>query len=206
MKWSAWLDRVVLYLPVILMGVLAAASYWLLQRSPEPSAARSEKVMRAEPDYVMRDFSVWAYDWQGLPKSAVSGALARHFPITDTYEIEQIRIRSVDSQGRIIQARATRALTNADASRVDLLGQAQLVGFGAPASSSVDSWRVSGEHLQAFTEERRLISTKPLVAQRGSDRFSADAGRFDDRAQELILQGRVRGQFMPAPSAAARKP
>lgn len=206
MKWSAWLDRVVLYFPVILMGVLAAASYWLLQRASEPGAARADKVLRAEPDYIMRDFSVRTFDLQGQPKSELSGAVARHFPLTDTFEIEQVRILSVDAHGGITEARAKRALTNADASRVELMGQAQVLGLGAQTELSANAWRVSGEHLQAFLEDRRLVSNKPLTAQRGKDRFSADTGRFDDRAQELVLQGRVRGEFMPAPSPAARKP
>ena len=206
MSWTKWLDRLVLYLPVVLMGLLAAASYWLVQKSPPSEAARPEKVLRVEPDYLMRAFSVRTFDWEGRPKTVVSGALARHFPLSDSFEIDEVFIRSIDARGRVTQAQANRALTNDDVSRVDLLGQARVVGLGATDRSSADEWRVSGEHLQVFLQERRLVSTKPVVAQRGADRFSADAARLDDNAQELVLQGRVRGQLMPPSKAISRNP
>lgn len=206
MKFGAWVDRLVLYLPVILMALLAGASYWLVQRAPALANKPAPRAPTHEPDYLMREFSVRTFDAQGRLTSEVAGALARHFPDTDTFEIEQVRIRRYDVDGSLTRARAAMAKTNADASQVELVGQAEVIKTQAAGSTRKDEMRLTGERLLAFLEERRVTSSEPVQIERGADRFTANAMRLDDRAQELILQGRVRGLVQPGSTQTNRKP
>ena len=68
----------------------------------------------------------------GRLKSEVTGADARHFPDTDTLEIDGVRIRSLMTEGRLTTVSAKRALTNSDTSEVQLFGNALVVREAQP--------------------------------------------------------------------------
>ena len=198
--FRALLERLTLYLPVFLMGVLAMATYWLVRSTPTAEAPKAAAAVQHLPDYFMRGFAVKTFDDSGALKSEVSGREARHFPDTDTLEIDQVSIRSFDPQGRLTTATALRALTNADASEVQLIGSAQVVRAATQAADGVlqPALTFSGEFLHAFMNTERITSHKPVVLTRGADRFSADRMDFDNRARIVQLDGRVKGVLMPA--------
>ncbi len=84
-------ERVAVYLPIILMGMLALGTYWLARNSPTMSAPEAQRAATHEPDYFMRRFSVKTFDGTGHVKSEIYGSEARHYPDTDTMEIDQPR-------------------------------------------------------------------------------------------------------------------
>ena len=196
---AAW-ERVTLYLPVLLMGVLAMATYWLVRSTPSPGAPEVASAAQHLPDYFMRQFGVKTYDASGRLKSEVSGVEARHFPDTDTLEIDQVHIRAFNAQGRLTVATARHALTNGDGSEVQLMGDAKVVREAKPDASGQVLPRLTftGEFLHAFMKTERVKSHKPVELTRGKDRFTADSMDFDNLERVMLMHGRVRGQFAPS--------
>jgi lipopolysaccharide export system protein LptC len=192
-------ERLALYLPVLLMAALAMATYWLVRSSPVTGAPETETAPQHEPDYFMRKFAVKTYDAKGQLKSEVTGGEARHFPDTDTLEIDQIHIRSFNEEGRLTTATARQAITNADASEVQLLGNARVVRAAVPDKNGQlqPSLTLTGEFLHAFMNTERVKSNKPVELTRGKDRFTADSMDFDNLESVMLLSGRVRGQLVP---------
>ena len=192
-------ERLALYLPVLLMGALAMATYWLVRSTPVASAPEMASVLGHEADYFMRKFAVKTYDASGQLKSEVSGGAARHFPDTDTLEIDQVHIRSFNEQGRLTTATARQAITNADASEVQLVGNAQVVRDATPDKNGQlqPSLTFTGEFLHAFMNTEQVKSHKPVQLTRGMDRFTADSMDFDNLGRVMLLTGRVRGQLVP---------
>jgi lipopolysaccharide export system protein LptC len=192
-------DRLSIYLPVILMGLFALGTWWLVRSAPEFLAPDAPRALRHEPDYFMRKFSLKTFDAAGRLKSEVFGAEAHHFPDTDTLEIDQVRIRSFDDSGRLTVATASRALSNADGSEVQLLGNAQVVREATPSASGVALPRLEfrGEFLHAFVKAERITSHKPVTLLRGTDQFTAQSMDYDHRTQVLDLRGQVRGVLLP---------
>lgn len=197
-------DRLSIYLPIVVMGLMALGTYWLVQNSPKPDAPVAERPVRHEPDYFMKDFSVTTFIESGRLKSEVFGVAARHYPDTDLLEIDRIRIRSFDQRGRLTTATANRALTNSDASVVELFGNALLVREEQPDMSGnmVPRIEFRGEYLHANTDTERVTSNKPVQLRRGDDVFVGDAMDFDNVNQIMVMQGRVKGLINPrqAPS------
>jgi lipopolysaccharide export system protein LptC len=72
----------------------------------------------------MKLFSVKSFDATGRLQSEIKGEMARHYPDTDTLEVDKVRMRSVTPQGLVTLATADRALSNADGSEVQLFGNA----------------------------------------------------------------------------------
>ena len=194
---AAW-ERASIYLPIILMGVLALGTYWLVRSTPVFAPPEAPRAPTHEPDYFMRKFTVKTFDAAGKLKSEVSGAEAKHFPDTDTLEIDGARIRSFDAQGQLTTVTANRALTNSDASEVQLIGNALAVREAVGGEKSAPRMEFKGEFLHAFMKSERLTSDKPVVLTRGGDRFVADAMEYDNLKQVIELRGRVKGTLVPS--------
>ncbi|MEY4910464.1 MAG: hypothetical protein RL761_127, partial [Pseudomonadota bacterium] len=72
---TAWLftrrlaDRLVIYLPLLLMGALALGSYWLVRNAPVVPVSAADKALNHEADYFLRKFSVKSFTPQGSLKN-----------------------------------------------------------------------------------------------------------------------------------------
>ena len=193
-------EKFSLYLPIILMGMLALGTWWLVRNAPAPVAAAAASANPHQPDYFMKVFSVKSFDGTGRLQSEVKGEMGRHFANTDTLEIDKVHMRSVTPQGRVTVATADRALSNADGSEVQLFGNAVVTREAIPggAGTAQPHLEFRGEFLHAYTQAERVRSDQPVVLIRGNDRFTADAMEYDHLDQVLQLRGRVRGVLMPA--------
>lgn len=192
-------DRLSLYLPIVLMGLVALGTYWLVQSTPVNRAPGVAVPVRHEPDYFMNGFSVRTFAEAGRLKSEVFGAAARHYPDTDTLEIDSVRIRAFDEQGRLTTATANRAVTNSDGSEVQLYGKAQITRDAQANKMGQTTPRIEfrGEYLHAFLNTDRVVSNRPVELRRGRDVFQAESMDYDNVRQSMVLQGRVRGTLVP---------
>ena len=190
-------DRFAIYLPVILMGVLALGTYWLARNTPAIlGGPQAQQPLTHDPDYFMRGFSVKTFDPNGRLKSEVFGAEARHYPDTDTLEIDQPRIRAFSPQGDLTVATAKRAISNGAGTEVQLMGDA-VVTRVPPAGTPAPRMEFRGEFLHAFLETERLKSHKPVTLRRGTHEFTAENLDYDNLDRVMELRGRVRGTLMP---------
>lgn len=196
--YSFW-DRMMLSLPLMLMGVLALGTYWMVRTAPPPAIPEVEKPVRHEPDYTMQDFSVKTYDATGHMRSEVLGHKARHYPDTKQVEIDQVRIRSYDKEGRATVASALRGLTNQDSSEVQLIGNARVLREADPLAKPKPLLRMEyrSEFLHAFLNTEQVRTDQPVELLRGKDRITADSMEFDNIEQLLQLRGRVRATLYP---------
>lgn len=200
--WSrlprAW-DRVSIYLPLLLMGGLALGTYWMVRNAPASGNTETARPVVHKPDYFMRNFNIKTYDEAGMLKSEIYGVEARHYPDDDTLEIDQGRIRSTDTTGRVTTSTAKRVLTNGDGSEVQLIGDALIVReAGKDAAGLVQPpMEFRGEFLHAFVNEERVKSHKPVVMTRGNDRFTGNEFAYNNLDGVADLKGRVRGLLMP---------
>lgn len=201
------LDRLTIYLPVVFAAVLALGTYWLVRTAPKISQPGVAVAPTHEPDYFMQDFVVKRFLPNGDLRSELRGTEGRHYPDTDTLEVDQVRLRSISPTGLTTHASANRGLSNADASEIQLFGDAVVVRDPARDADGVLQPRLEfrGEFLWAFTDEERVMSNKPVTLVRGNDTFTADSMDYDKITGVANLKGRVRGLIHPpAPRGAAQ--
>ncbi len=190
-------DRISMYLPIVMMGLLALGTYWLVRSTPVFEAPPPPAMVRKDPDYTMKNFSVRSFDVAGKLKSEVTGQLAKHFPDSDILEISLVRIRSFNDKGQLTLATSRRALTNADGSEVELMGDARVVREPAPGQKASERLSFSGDQLIAYLKTEKMRSDKPVVLKRGQDEFTAESMTLDNTSQVVELRGRVRGTLVP---------
>jgi lipopolysaccharide export system protein LptC len=190
------------YLPVILMGVIALGTYWLARNTPTASPAQTQARPTHDPDSFMRRFSVKSFDANGRLKSELLGQEGRHYPDTDTFEVDQPRIRMIGERGEVTLASARQAVSNADGSEVELIGNAVVTRepFADKAGHAQPRMEFRGQFLHVYVNAERVTSNKPVELIRGDDRIEGDSMSFDNIGQVLEMNGRVKGLLMPPPA------
>lgn len=181
------------YLPLLLMLLLALATWWLVKNSPRPVAVVQDQVVSNEPDYTMDRFALERFDAAGRLKLRVEGERLRHYPVTDLVEIDEARIRAYTPDGRMTVASARRALGNGDGSEIQLWGSAEVTSADAVGPPLV----MRGEFLHAFLLTERVRSHLPVVVQQGSTELRASGLEYDHATQRLELQGPMRAEMAP---------
>jgi lipopolysaccharide export system protein LptC len=195
-----WLDRFAAYLPILLMGLMAMTTYWLLRNAPVAPEATFELAPRHVPDYYMRDFSVKVFGANGKLKSEVVGKEGRHYPDTDTLEIDEPRIRILNAEGRLTTAVAKRGLINADGSEAQLFDKAVVVREATTnkQGASLPRTELQSDFLHLFSNTEEVRSHLPVVLVQGAgNRFTGDGLSYDNLGQVIQLTGRVRGTLPP---------
>jgi len=196
----AW-DRLSIYLPIMLMGLLALGTYWLARSTPSAPKAAAARAPTHEADYFLRGFSVKSFDPAGRLKSELNGVEAHHFPDTDTTEITQPRLRSYNEKGGLTLATANRAITNADGSEVQLFGNAVVTREADNSTGKLQpKMEVRSEFLHIFANTEKLKTNKPVTLTRGDDVFEGDSLDYDNLDRVLQLNGRVKGTIQPQPA------
>lgn len=181
------------YLPLLLMALLAASTWWLVKNTPQADGEGADKPLRQAPDYTMTGFSITRFSPEGRVVLRIAGDALRHFPLTDRLEIDGVRIHAIAPDGRTTEATARRALANGDGSEVQLLGGAQVI-------SQLDGAKVlevQGEFLHAFLRFERIRSHLPVRLRHGSTETQAGGLEYDHLQQQLQLSGPVRSTLVP---------
>ena len=193
------LERMTVYVPVLLMGLLALASYWLLRSTPEAPVPVAKAAAQHIPTDIMRRFAVRTYGPGGALKSEVFGKEARLYPDDGSMEIDHSRIRSINPQGVVTTALAQRAWSNSAHDEFVLKGDAVVVREAAvlPGGERLDRLEFQGQHLHVFSATRRLVSEQPVVLIRGGNRITANQMDYTEQGRErvAVLTGRVRAQL-----------
>ncbi|KQV99523.1 LPS export ABC transporter periplasmic protein LptC [Rhizobacter sp. Root1221] len=187
------------YLPVMLMALLAIGTWWLVKNTVPPSDDRPAVAPRHEPDYEMHHFSVQRYTPAGTLEAQLEGETLRHYPDTDTLEIDNVRLRAIDSENRTSVATAHHALTDSAATEVQLMGQAEVVREATPTEAAI---HFRSEFLHAFVQAERVFSNKPVVVTQGGTEVQADGMEYTHKDGVIRFTGRSRAVFDPSP----RKP
>lgn len=197
-------ERLSIYLPVLMMAMLAMGSYWLVKATPDAPEPTAQRAATHEPDTYMRKFSVRTYGPGGVLKNEVFGEEARHYPDDGSMEIDQARIRSFNADGVLTTAAARLVQTNAERTEYLLNGDAVVVRDEAVLTSGkrLERLEFRGEKLRVLSEAGRVVSDLPVLMTRGRDTVRSNALDYSNKDRVALLTGRVRAQLVPA----ARRP
>jgi lipopolysaccharide export system protein LptC len=186
------LDTASAYLPLLLMALLALGTWWLVKNTPLFGGERATVPLRHEPDYTMSQFMVQRFAPDGAMRVQIEGDVMRHYPDTDTLEIDNPRIRALAPDGRVTLATARSALSNGDGSEVQLSGGAHVVREAGEKGEAIE---FRGEFLHCFVNMERVRSHLPVAMKQGRTEVSADTFNYDNLTRAVDFKGTVRAVF-----------
>ena len=201
-------DRVTIYLPLILTATPALGTYWLVRNAPRLLEPTAKEAPAHDPDFFMRDFVVKSFQPNGDLRTELFGKEGRHYPDTDTLEVDEVRFRSISDQGLVMHGSANRGLSNGDGTEIQLFDNAIVIRDAAttPKGAPLPRLEFRGDFLHAFTDTERVKSDKPVILTRGADTFTADSMDYDNLTGVANLKGRVHGLLVPSAAMAAPAP
>ncbi|GAA6142279.1 LPS export ABC transporter periplasmic protein LptC [Hydrogenophaga sp. 5NK40-0174] len=199
-RLSRLFDQVSIYLPVVLMLLVALGSYWLLRSTPEPVIPEPERELVHEPDSFMRGFSVRVFNASGMMRSEVYGAEARHYPDNGETEVDSARVRAYTEDGQLTVANADTITSNAPGTKFELRGNGVVIRQAGVDPDGIPTPRMEfhGEYLHLTTMPERIFSDQPVLIIRGTDQMKADSLRYWGDLRRLVrMKGRVQATIQP---------
>ena len=185
------------YLPLLLMAVLASGTWWLVKNTPLLDGPTELAPPRHVPDYRMNNFELQRIAADGRLKVQIAGAELRHYPDTDTIEIDSVRVRAVAPDGSLAIAEAKRAVSNGDGSDMQLMGNVHLrrlaPGSGPEAPAQLE---VRGEFLQALSNSEVLRSHLPVTIRQGGATLQAQNFEYRHLTGQVSFTGKAQGQIL----------
>jgi lipopolysaccharide export system protein LptC len=190
--WRSLWDWASTYLPVIMMGLMALGTWWLVKQTPLFEPPRAPAAPVHEPDYWMSHFTVHRFDAQGVLRMKLKGDEGRHYPDTNMLEVDNVRLRAVGLQGEITTAQALLGLSNHDGSELRLKGEAVVE---REAMGDTPAITFIGESLLALVPQQQLISTEPVTIERAGLRVVTSTLHYEHGTQVAQTRGKVHATF-----------
>jgi lipopolysaccharide export system protein LptC len=189
-----WLDQLNAYLPLLVVTLLALASWWLVKSVPALLTPNDTVPVRQDPDYKLTAFSVQTFNAVGRMTREVTGDKAQHYPATDMLHIDHVRIYAQSDSGAKINALALEGRVTDSGDLLTLTGQAYGIRH---AMGDRPQLELRGEELRILPDEDQLLSDLPVQITRDRDVFTAETMDFNSNTGEYVLRGRVRGTLAP---------
>ena len=194
-QWSVRVrDAVYTYLPLLLMALLAAATWWLVRLTPLPPSARPDRVSPSTPDYSLQRFELVRYRGDGRLLARIDGQELRHFPADDRLEVDQIRLRATDDEAQML-ATADLGVALQEGQRLRLTGHVRL--NRTQLISTEPPLLLETEEMELDVETGQAQSKLPTRLTQGRLVLTASGFEFERSSQQVRLLAPVRASFQP---------
>jgi lipopolysaccharide export system protein LptC len=197
----ALLDRLIAWSPVLLLGSLAALTYWL-DAQVQPAAPRRDGSTRHDPDLFLVNFRAVNYDENGKPRETLAAARGNHFPDDETSELTKPHIRITQADKPAFEVVADRAKISGDREHAYFSGHVQ-ANREADDPATVKGREASGpltlttDYLHVIPKTERAETDRPVTIRESRGIIEAVGLELDNKTKTLKLKSRVTGSFEP---------
>jgi lipopolysaccharide export system protein LptC len=192
----SWLDRLIAWSPVFLLGALTALTYWL-NAQVQPGVAAFDGSGRHDTDLYIEDFKAMSLDAQGRVRQSISARIARHFPDDDTTEFESPLITFSDPGKPPVTISADRGMITGDQKDAYFTGNVKGIRAAAAEDHDKGPVIVTSEYLHVLPKEDKIETDKPVTISDPRGIINATGMEFDNKAKTFKFKSRVSGQLQP---------
>jgi lipopolysaccharide export system protein LptC len=191
-------DRFIAWSPVLLLGALAALTYWLDAQVQAPQARRDGST-RHDPDLFLQDFKAITFDAQGNARETLSAMRADHFPDDDSADLTKPRLSLAETGRPTLTIPADRGRIEGDRSSGDFSGCVRVVRAAEQNAKGETSGPVtlSTSALHVVTKEQRVQTREAVTIEDPRGIIHGKGLEFDNKAKTLRLNSQVSGTFQP---------
>jgi len=194
------LDRLVAWSPVLLLGGLAALTYWL-DAQVQSSTARRDGASRHDPDLYIDHFSATTFSADGLVLQSLAAKRAQHYPDDDSIDLVDPSLTLTDPGKPRLTISAELGTVSGNREIVTLRGNVRATrdavtpaqGGGTavgPATFTTESLRVTPKASRAETDKAVTIEEPRGI-------IRAVGLELDNKAKTLKLKSAVNGTLQP---------
>jgi lipopolysaccharide export system protein LptC len=220
-----FLDQLTSWSPVLLLGGLAALTYWL-DAQVQTQGPRRDGTMRHDPDLFVEQVRAVTYDADGRVQQSLAAARAEHFPDNDGVEFVSPAITLTEPGKPRFAVTANRGTLTGNREIVIFNGNVRATrdpqpavppagagaGAGVPAKGkdmskapkaavpvgdATGPITVTTQMLRVFPKAARADTTEAVTIEEPRGIIQAVGMEFDNQARTLKLKSNVRGTLQP---------
>jgi lipopolysaccharide export system protein LptC len=195
-RGRAWLDRLIAWSPVFLLGAFAALTYWL-NAQVQPGLAAFDGSGRHDTDLYIEDFKAVSLDPQGRVRQSITARIARHFPDDDTTEFESPLITFSDPGKPPVTITADRGMITGDQKDAYFTGNVKGIRAAEEQGRDKGPVIVTSEYLHVLPKEDKIETDKAVTITDPRGIISGTGMEFDNKAKTFKFKSRVSGQLQP---------
>jgi lipopolysaccharide export system protein LptC len=196
----AFFDRFTAWSPVLLLGALAALTYWLdaqVQGPPE----RRDGSSRHDPDVFLENFRTITFDANGQPRETLAAERAEHFPDDDSAEVTAPQLALTETGRPTVTVVSRKARLTGDrengffegAVKVHRDAEEATAGNEHPAGAV----SLATEFLHVVPKEYKVDSDQFVTIEEARGIIRGRGFAFDNKSKTVNLQSNVSGTFQP---------
>jgi lipopolysaccharide export system protein LptC len=197
------LDRAIAWSPVLLLGSLAALTYWL-DAQIQPPPPRKDGATRHDPDLFVENFRAVTYDADGRVRQSLAGRRAEHFPDDNTIDVVAPALAQTAPGEPAITLVADAATLSGDREKVTFRGNVRAQRAAAPAGDTKGGPGGPGGPLTLTTDlllvtpkAGRAETDRPVTIEEPRGIIHGVGMELDNQARTVKLKSRVRGTLTP---------
>ncbi len=193
------LDRITAWSPVLLLGGLAALTYWL-DLQVQPPAPRRDGSERHDPDIFVEGFRAVTLDAQGRATQTIAGTRARHYGDDQTTEFEAPMLALTEAGKPAMRVTAERGTLSGDRKDVRFSGHVRAVRDAGPAAAGQGPTGpivVTTESLQVMPDREIARTDEAVTIEEPRGIIRSVGLELDNKARTLKLKSGVNGTLQP---------
>ena len=196
----ALLDRLVAWSPVLLLGGLAALTYWLdaqVQGPPE----RRDGSARHDPDVFLENFRAITFDADGRPRETLAAQRAEHFPDDDSAEVTKPELALTETGRPTVTVVSEKARLTGDRENGFFEGSVKVHRDAEQAAAGNDHpagpVTLTTEFLHVVPKEYKVDSDQLVTIEEPRGIIRGRGFAFDNKSKTVNLHSNVSGTFQP---------
>jgi lipopolysaccharide export system protein LptC len=193
---QALLDRLVAWSPVLLLGSLAAMTYWL-NTQVRIAVPDFDGSGRHDPDLFAADFKAVNLDQDGRVRQSLTATGARHYPDNDVTVFEAPVIVFTDPGQPRLEVRADHGTVTGDREHVYLEGHVKVVRDASAGEERDGPIIVTSEYLHVIPKEDRIVTDRPVTVTDPRGTVNAIGLELDNKAKTVKFKSHLSGQLEP---------
>ena len=205
---GAFIDRLVAWSPVFLLGGLAALTYWLDAQVQSPANGGNGKP-KHEPDMYIENFRAVGLGPDGKPRQSISATRAEHFADDQTSELAEPRLLLTEPGRPALALTADHGKISADRDHAWFTGNVRAVRDAPPGGADDGTpggtMTLTSPSLHIDTRLERLDTPDAVTIEEPRGIIKGVGLEFDNVAKTAILKHQVSGTMQPS-AAPAKAP
>ncbi len=195
---QAWLDRLITWSPVLLLGALAALTYWL-NAQVQVAGPSFDGSGRHDADIFVDNFRAFNLDQDGRIRQALVAKRAQHYPDDDTTTLDAPEIAFTDPDKPRLDVTADHAKITGDREHAYFEGHVKAVREASTDAEGKSEGPVTfvSEFLHVIPKEDRIVTDRPVTITDPRGTINSTGLEYDNKAKTLKLRSRVSGQLQP---------
>lgn len=197
------LDRLTAWSPALMLGALAALTYWLDAQVLSPSD-KASAAPRHEPDMYIENFRAVSLGVDGKTRQSLTAKRAVHFPDDQTSEFVEPRLMMTDPGKPAFELTAKHGKLSADHGDAWFTGNVRAVREAAPDGAQDASpggkMTLTTEALHVATRDEKIDTDQPVTIEDSRGIIRGVGLDFDNLAKTARLRGKITGTMQPQPA------